>query len=159
MPIPGKTQTFFSPSPNRGTAPAQNGLERFPSERRRVASVLIVHVFCGLLPQLRPEVRVGHGDEVLHPLAHGALAELGHAVLGDHHVGEVPGHGDDGAGVQDGGDPGDGALLGRGDLAQHGPATLRVVGAVGIVAGPSGAGPLKVADGFRGALSGDAVCF
>ena len=41
----------------------------------------------GLPPQLCPEIRVGHGDEVFHPLAHRALAELGHAVLRDHQIG------------------------------------------------------------------------
>ena len=42
-----------------------------------------IHILVGLLPQLRPEVGVGYGDEVLHPLLHGTGPQLGNAVFGD----------------------------------------------------------------------------
>ena len=91
---------------------------------------LEIHILVSFLTQLGAEVGVSNSDQVLHALLHGALTQLSHTVLGDDHVGQVTGHGHDGAGIQDGGDPGDGALLSRGDLAQHSAAAAGVVGTV-----------------------------
>ena len=93
-------------------------------------------------------------DQVLHALLHGAGTQLSDAVLGDDHVGQVTGHGHDGAGIQDGSDSGDGALLGSGDLAQHSTAALGVISAVSIVGSAAGAGPLGVANGLSSNLTG-----
>ena len=65
----------------------------------------------GLLSQLRPEVRMGYGDQVFHPLAHGAAVDGGDAVLSDDVVHSVPAQGDHAARSVLGHDGGDGVIL------------------------------------------------
>ena len=97
----------------------------------------------GISPLLSPELlkilnEMGHGDELLHPLADGLAPELCHAVLRHHHVHDVPGDRHHVARGEPGDDPGDGSALGGGLEGDDAPAVLRVEGPVGEVPGPAG---------------------